>query len=190
MIAPTTQAVAETFSAEKMYGNAAGTRSFQRIFQRLAAIARLNSTARRSVESRPRSVLIATGKNVRYAAITEPENQAATWRLPRYTTTIGATARIGTACEATTYGRSPRCRIFHCDMKTPSAKPTEAPSTKPTAASFAVKSAACNSCTIRRSPTPAVGCWKSACTIVCTCGIDVLSTTKGRVQPALIQIQR
>ena len=75
-------------------------------------------------------------------------------------------------------------------MKTPSAKPNDAPSTKPTAASFAVKRAAWNSCTIRMSPTPEVGCSKSAFTIVCTCGIDVSSTMNGHVQPALIQIQR
>ena len=37
MIAPTTLAVAEILSAAKRYGSEAGTRSFQRIDQRLAA---------------------------------------------------------------------------------------------------------------------------------------------------------
>src|SRR5919206_3547886 len=105
MIAPTTLAVAEIFSAAKMYGSAAGTRSFQRMRQLPAAYERISSSERRSTECRPRIVLIVTGKNVRYAAITATENHAATLRLPSQTTTIGAIARIGTVCDATTYGR-------------------------------------------------------------------------------------
>src|SRR5579864_1713154 len=83
MIAPTMLAVAETLSAEKMYGNAAGTRSFQSTALRPAAYERISSSARRSVDCSPRSVLIETGKNVRYAAITDTENHGATFRLPR-----------------------------------------------------------------------------------------------------------
>ena len=43
---------------------------------------------------------------------------------------------------------------------------------------------------MRMSPKPDVGCSKRARTIVWMCGIDVSSTRKGHVQPALIQIQR
>src|SRR5215207_1755348 len=93
-IAPTTLAVAETLNAEKRYGSDAGTLSFQRIDQRDAAYERISSSARGSAESSPRSVLIVTGKNVRYAAMTATENHDGSPREPVQTTTIGAIARI------------------------------------------------------------------------------------------------
>jgi hypothetical protein len=65
MIAPTMLAVADTFSAEKMYGSAAGILSFQRTLSRPAAYERISSKACRSVDWRPRRVLIVTGKKVR-----------------------------------------------------------------------------------------------------------------------------
>src|SRR3954466_16428781 len=107
MIAPTTLAVADTLSAAKMYGNAAGTRSFQRMRHSPAAYERISSRARRSAECSPRIVLIVTGKNVRYAAMTATEPQS--WNGSgsfgfNQTTTIGATTRIGTVCDATTHG--------------------------------------------------------------------------------------
>src|SRR5687768_12143731 len=113
MIAPTTLAVAEILSAAKMNGSAAGTRSFQSTFHPLAAYERMSSTARGSADRSPRSVLIATGKNVRYAAITATAPQSSTGEGSfgfTQTTTIGAIARIGTVCEATMYGRKPRWR--------------------------------------------------------------------------------
>src|SRR5205823_1696537 len=108
MIAPTTLAVADTLSAAKMYGSAAGTRSFQRMRQFPAAYDLISSSARRSAECSPRIVLIVTGKNVRYAAITATAPQS--WKRVgsfgfSQTTTIGATTRIGTVCDATTHGR-------------------------------------------------------------------------------------
>src|SRR2546423_13104175 len=108
MIAPTMLAVADTRSAEKRYGSDVGKRSFQSTVQRFAAYERISSTARWSAACRPRSVEIATGKNVRYAAMTETEIHAVTWIDASQTTTIGAIARIGTVCEATTQGRKPR----------------------------------------------------------------------------------
>jgi hypothetical protein len=88
----------------KRYGSDAGARSFQRIDHRLAAYDRISSTARGSAEVRPRSVLIATGKKVRYAAITatapQPASGSGSFGLIQITT-IGATARIGIVCEAT-----------------------------------------------------------------------------------------
>src|SRR6266516_1586759 len=95
MMAPMTLAVAELFSAEKTQGSEAGTRRRQRIFQRPPAYERISSSARGSGECRPRSVLIATGKNVRYAAITETATQGLTPFVPSPRTTIGAIARIG-----------------------------------------------------------------------------------------------
>jgi hypothetical protein len=47
-------------------------------------------------------VFIVTGKKVRKAAITETATHGSTPFVPRPTTTIGATARIGTVCETTT----------------------------------------------------------------------------------------
>src|SRR5215217_3504098 len=104
MIAPTTDAVAATRRAEKRYGIDVGTRSFQRMSQRLPAYERMSSSARGSADWRPRRVLIVTGKNVRYAAITatapQPESDCGSFGLT-HTTTMGAMARIGTVCDAT-----------------------------------------------------------------------------------------
>ena len=76
MIAPTTLAVADTFSAAKMYGSAAGKRSFQSTRQLPAAYERISSSACRSADWSPRMVLIVTGKKVRYAAITATAPQS------------------------------------------------------------------------------------------------------------------
>src|SRR4051795_9073526 len=102
MIAPTTLAVADTLSAAKMYGSAAGKRSFQRMRQLPAAYERISSSARRSAECKPRIVLIVTGKNVRYAEMTAtaPQscNPGGSFGLSQ-TTTIGAITTIGTVCD-------------------------------------------------------------------------------------------
>src|SRR5712672_1065940 len=102
MIAPTTASGAAMRKAEKRYGIELGTWSFQRICQRPAAYDSISSTARGSADSSPRKVLIVTGKNVRYAASTATEIQSFTPLEPRPTTTIGAMARSGIVCEATT----------------------------------------------------------------------------------------
>src|SRR5919204_5762500 len=101
MIAPITLAVAEIFSAEKTNGSDAGTRRRHRIFHLPAAYERISSSARGSGECNPRSVLIATGKKVRYAAMTATATHGWTPFWPRPTTTIGAIARIGTVCDMT-----------------------------------------------------------------------------------------
>src|SRR5436305_15307328 len=107
MIAPMTLAVAEILRAVKMYGTDDGTRRPHSTRQRLAAYECMSSTARGSTECRPRSVLIATGQNVRYAARIATAFQPWIPFEPRPTTTIGAIARIGTVCEATVYCRTP-----------------------------------------------------------------------------------
>src|SRR5581483_1064810 len=104
-------------------GSAVGKRSFQSTVQRFAAYERISSTARWSAACRPRRVAIATGKNVRYDAITATEIHAVTCTDVNQMTTIGAIARIGTVCEATTYGRKPRCSIREWARIAPSAKP-------------------------------------------------------------------
>ena len=126
-----------------MYGTDDGTRSCQSTRQRLAAYDSISSTARGSTECRPRSVLIATGKKVRYAARIATAFQPATPFEPRPTTTIGAIARIGTVCDATMYGRMPRSSRRDCESTTASAKPIAAPSRKPASASLPVNHAAC-----------------------------------------------
>src|SRR5437764_420640 len=84
MIAPTTLAVAETFSAAKMYGSAAGTRSFQRMRQLPAAYERMSSSARRSAECRPR-VCPEGGKDLvqwRHRRVVDDERPAPTLAHP------------------------------------------------------------------------------------------------------------
>ena len=194
MIAPTTLAVAEILNAEKRYGSAEGTRSFQRIDQPLAAYECMSSIARGSADCRPRSVLTVTGKNVRYAAMTATRIQSAgvqplIVRLPRPTTTIGAIARIGIVCDATMYGSRPRCSMRNCESTTPRTNPIDAPIAKPTAASFAVKSAECQSRVIRSGPPVCAG-WKSWPTILWTCGMVMSLTANGCVQPVRIQSHR
>src|SRR5262245_60443061 len=102
MIAPTTAAGAETLGAVTGNGSNAGTRRRQRIAPPSAPYERISSSARGSAESRPRRVLMVTGKNVRYAEMTATENQGGKPREPSQTTTIGAIARIGIVWEATT----------------------------------------------------------------------------------------
>src|SRR5439155_23295810 len=119
MIAPTMLAVAEMRRAEKRNGSEVGKRSFHSTVQRFAAYERISSIARWSAACRPRSVEITTGKKVRYAEITATEIQAVTWIDASQTTTIGAIARIGTVCDATTYGSSPRCSIRECASSAP-----------------------------------------------------------------------
>src|SRR5919205_4087016 len=126
MIAPTMLAVALTFSALKRYGSAVGKRSFHSTVQRFAAYERINSTARWSAACRPRRVAIATGKNVRYDAITATDTHAVTWTDVNQMTTMGAIARIGTVCEATTYGRKPRWRTREWARIAPRTKPPTA----------------------------------------------------------------
>jgi hypothetical protein len=152
MIAPTTQAVAEILKAVNRYGREAGSRSFQRIWSVLEAYERVSSSARGSTDVRPRRVLIATGKNVRNAAMIETENQSGKPLPPNQMTTIGATARIGIVWEATMYGRKPRWSRREWARTTPSTNPIEAPSTNPTAASFAVNSDASQSTSISSGP--------------------------------------
>src|SRR5437764_11876718 len=184
MIAPTTLAVALTLSALNRYGSDAGTRSFQSTGQRLAAYERRGSCARGSADCSPRSVLIVTGKNVRYAAITATDCQPAFSQ----TTTMGATARIGIVCDATMYGRKARCISRECTSATARKKPTIAPPAKPIIASFAVNHADFSSTVI--SSGPADVCLPSAAKIVCRCGSVVSSTLNGHAQPVSIQTQR
>src|SRR5215510_12254503 len=105
MIAPTTLAVAAILRAVKMYGSAAGTRSFHRTVQPRAAYECMSSSAVGSTDRRPLIVFIVTGKNVRYAAMTETRIQSGggdplTETLPSPRTTIGARARMGIVCDA------------------------------------------------------------------------------------------
>src|SRR6185295_4264788 len=109
-----TAAVAEIFSAVNRYGSEAGTRRRQRTLQLLAAYESISSKARGSADFSPRSELIATGKNVKYAASTDTAFQPSTPFEPRPITTIGAIARIGTVCEATMYGSRPRSSSREC----------------------------------------------------------------------------
>ena len=64
----------------------------------------MSSNARASAARSPRSAAIVTGKNVRYVEMIATESQ------PRVvaTTMIGEMARIGTVCDATTYGTKAR----------------------------------------------------------------------------------
>ena len=76
MTAPTTHAVAATLNAEKRYGSAAGTRSFQKTDHSRAAYDCMSSTAAGSADRSPRTVFTVTGKNVRYAAMTATRIQS------------------------------------------------------------------------------------------------------------------
>ena len=102
MIAPTIASGAAIRSPEKRNGSEAGTRSFHSVRHRPAPYDRIRSTARGSADWRPRSMLIVTGKKVRYAASTATDTQSRTPFEPRPTTTIGAIASSGTVCDATT----------------------------------------------------------------------------------------
>src|SRR4029079_19564713 len=143
------------------------------------------SCARGSADCSPRSVLIVTGKNVRYAAITATDCQPAFSQ----TTTIGATARIGIVCEATMYGSSARCASRECTSPTASCKPTISPIANPARASLAVNHADFSSTVIRSGPWDRDGS-PSALKIVQRWGSVVSLTGNGCVQPVVTQTQR
>ena len=152
----------------------------------------MSSSARGSADCRPRSVLIATGKNVRYAAITatapQPCSEPGSFGFTQITT-IGAIARIGIVWLPTMYGRKPRCSSRHCASTTPSTKPKIAPSAKPAAASLAVKSALSQRIDASAGWFTCAGS-SNALRIVHVLGIDVSVTTNGHVQPAHIHSRR
>ncbi len=102
---------------------------------------------------------------------------------------MGATARIGTVCEATMYGMNPRWSSFDWNRSAPSTKPTVAPSANPITASFAVKSAAFSRTVISSGPLTRDGS-NRALTIERRLGIVMSSTTNGRVQWKWIPSQR
>ena len=154
------------------------------MLQRVAAYASISSNARGSADFSPRSELIATGKNVRYAASTDTAFQPSTPFEPRPMTTIGAIARIGTVCEATTYGRTPRSRSREWTSTTASPKPKTAPRTNPASASFAVNQAASSRGWMRAGP-PVVTGSLNALRMSWMCGIVVSSTRNGHVQPVV-----
>ena len=92
-------------------------------------------------------MLTVTGKKVRYAAITATRTQSGgglppTETLPSPRTMIGARARIGIVCDATTYGMIPRRGASNWASTTPRANPMSAPMRNPTTAARAVKSVA------------------------------------------------
>ena len=147
-----------------------------------AAYERMSSSLRGSVESSPRRVLIATGKNVRKALITATGIHTGSPWPPSQITTIGAIARIGTVCEPTTYGWKPRRRRFEKWKTTPIAMPTTAPMRKPAAASRAVKSAFSKRSCASGGCSVAAGS-HSLLTMSCNGGIAYASTLNGFVQP-------
>ena len=106
-------------------------------------------------------MLIVTGKKVRYAAMIATDFQPWTPFEPSPITTIGAIARIGTVCEPTTNGSSPRSRKRTCASTTASANPTTPPRRNPAIASFIVKSAASSSEWMSGGPPVVVGSQKA-----------------------------
>src|SRR5689334_15006005 len=100
----------------------------------------MSSSAVGGIDIKPRNVLIVTGKNVRYAEITATDSQPAF----NHTTTIGAIARTGTVCEATTNGIRPRSNQTECASSTANTKPTTAPRANPITASRKVNRAEFN----------------------------------------------
>src|SRR4051794_21525104 len=104
MIAPMTDAAAATRSDANRYGTDVGSRSFHSTSRLFAAYERISSKARGSAARSPRSAAIVTGKKVRYAETIATDSQPAFVA----TTMSGEIARIGTVCEATTYGTNAR----------------------------------------------------------------------------------
>ena len=85
---------------------------------------------------------------------------------PSPTTTIGATARIGTVCEATMYGRISRSSRRDCESATASTKPIAAPSRKPASASLPGEPGCMQQCTTSGGPPVALGCPNAANDVV------------------------
>ena len=186
MIAPTTLAVAAIFSAVKMYGSADGTRSFHSVVQLRAAYECMSSSARGSGESSPRIVFTVTGKNVRYAAMTETRTQSGGGDPPM--------RHASQPTDDDRREREDRDRLRRDDVRHdpapehvelgedhPEREPDGGAERNPTAAARAVKSAAWKRYSQRSSPVD-VGSpsWR---TMSCRCGSVYSLTTNGFVQP-------
>ena len=131
MIAPTTLAVAETLSAAKRYGSDAGTFSLpeapttaRRVRAHQLERARVGRVEAAQRVDRDREEGQVGGDH----RDRDPGGEPAA--SPSQTTTIGAIARIGIVCEATMYGRKPRCSSREWWSTTPIAKPIAAPSSE------------------------------------------------------------
>ena len=190
MIAPTTHAVAETFSAEKMYGSAAGTRSFQRIVQRLAAI-RAHQLDRAAVGREQAAQRVdrhreerqvrgdhrdgEPGRDVEAAEVDDDHRRDREDRHGLRRDDVGEEPALQDL------------RLRHEDAEREAERRAER---EPDGGLLRREERGVEELHDQDAPKPEVGCSKSARTIVLTCGIDVSSTTNGHVQPALIQTQR
>ena len=103
MIAPTMLAVADTLSAVKRYGSDGREAELPQHVQRFAAYERISSTARWSAACSPRSVAIDDREERQVRGDhRNGDPRRHVHSRPSQITTIGAIARIGTVCDATT----------------------------------------------------------------------------------------
>ena len=104
MIAPTTLAVAAIFSAVKRNGSEAGTRSFQSIAQRAARVRAHQLDRARVGRLEPAQRVDRHREEGQVGGDDRDAHQSgdAGSFEPSQMTTIGAIARIGIVCEATT----------------------------------------------------------------------------------------
>src|SRR5688572_18118749 len=106
--------------------------------QREAASDRMSSSERGSGDRRPRAWAIVTGKNVRYTAMM----MTAVLPRPAAALMIGASATIGIAWLATTYGMNARSDIDECTKMDARVTPMRAPIANPIIAIIQVENAA------------------------------------------------
>ena len=194
MIAPTTLAVAATFSAEKMYGSDAGTRSFQSIVQRPAAYERISSSARGVGRLQAAQRVDRDG---------EERQVGGDHRDRRPSPRRGRQLRVHPDDDHRR-DREDRDRLRRDDVRqeaalqrsasatstTPSAKPNDRAEREADRGLLRGEERRVQEHVDQGGAVDLRGCSKSACTIVQTCGIVVSSTTNGHVQPVAIQIQR
>ena len=127
MTAPITASVTATFAPVMTNGNAAGSCTFQNICQRDARRLRASSSSSGGVDCRPAAVSITTGKNATSQAIASLDSMP----VPSQTSTIGASATLGTDCSAISSGENIQLRIFELEIATAIGIPMPSASKKP-----------------------------------------------------------
>src|SRR5688500_11570925 len=121
----------------------AGNLTFREMSQRDAAYERMSSSERGSGAPGPRARAIVTGKNVRSTAMM----MTAAPRRPAAAEMIGASATIGIAWLAMTYGMKARSDSAEWTKIEASITPMSAPIAKPRSAIVQVEYAAPTRCT-------------------------------------------
>ncbi len=154
-MAPTTDRPAEMRRPAKMAGMAAGNSSLRRMVTRLGWCRAKRSRICRSTDRRPNRVLETIGNS----EISTHTKTRALKPNPNQNPTRGTSARIGTHCRTTAYGKRAFSISRDCDMITAHVMPMIAAIARPVNATVAVRLRASHIAWAESPSSPSVTTW-------------------------------